>query len=223
MADPKRNTAFSFVMGLVDSAARPAFKASPTLAAGDFKVSTDGSALANLTTLPTVIPAGSRLVLVSLSAAEMNGDRIVVQAADAVGAEWDEAIITLDTTVVTVDDLVRAATPGNLLAVNGAGAVAVGAGGITAASFAADAIDANAFALAAAHEIADALLKRDLTLVTGEAARSMLNAIRKLMNKWAIAGATLTVFKEDDISPAFTQAVTTTPGADDVITGLDTA
>jgi len=70
--------------------------------------------------------------------------------------------------------------------------------------------------------LVDALLKRDMSAVTGEAARSPLNALRKLMNKWSIAGATLTVFKEDDSSSAFTQAITTTPGADPV-TALDTA
>jgi hypothetical protein len=180
MAAPKRNTAYSFVMGLVDATNRPAFKASPTLAVGDFKVSTDGSALADLATLPVVTPAGSRLVLVSLSAAEMNGDRVVVQVADAAGGEWDEALVLIEPTVVTVEDLTLTA-------------------------------------------IADAILKRDWTAVSGEAARSLLNANRKLMNRWSIAGATLTVFKEDDTSPAFTQVVTTTPGADDAITGLDTA
>jgi len=68
----------------------------------------------------------------------------------------------------------------------------------------------------------DALLKRDMSAVTGEAARSPLNALRKLMNKWSISGGTLTIFKEDDAATAFTQAITTTPGADPV-TALDTA
>lgn len=68
----------------------------------------------------------------------------------------------------------------------------------------------------------DALLKRDLTAVTGEAARSPLNALRKLMNKWSITGATLTIFKEDDTTSAYTQAITTSAGADPIV-GLDTA
>jgi hypothetical protein len=59
--------------------------------------------------------------------------------------------------------------------------------------------------------IADALLKRDWTLVTGEAARSVLNALRFLRNKWSILGGTLTVTEEDDATPAWTAAVTTSP------------
>jgi len=65
----------------------------------------------------------------------------------------------------------------------------------------------------------DALLKRDMSAVTGESSRSPLNALRKLMNKWSISGSTLTVFKEDDSTSAFTQAITTQAGADP-ITGL---
>jgi hypothetical protein len=119
MALPKKNIAYSFVISLVDQANRPQFKSTPTLAAGDFKVSTDGAALANLTTLPTNTPASSVCVLVSLSASEMNGDRIVVVGKDAAGAEWDDLTIYIDTTAVTVDDLVRSTTPANTLDVTG--------------------------------------------------------------------------------------------------------
>jgi len=68
--------------------------------------------------------------------------------------------------------------------------------------------------------IADALLKRDWTAVTGEAARSMLNALRFLRNKVLISGATLTVNKEDDTTAAWTAAVTTSYNAQPVI-GID--
>lgn len=57
-------------------------------------------------------------------------------------------------------------------------------------------------------DIADALLTRDFSSVTGEAARSMLNALRFLRNKWSIAGNTLTVTKEDDAAAAWTATVT---------------
>jgi hypothetical protein len=56
--------------------------------------------------------------------------------------------------------------------------------------------------------IADAILKRDWSAVTGEAARSMLNALRHIRNKWAIAGGTKTVYKEDDSTSAWTSTVT---------------
>lgn len=71
-------------------------------------------------------------------------------------------------------------------------------------------------------ENADALLKRDWTSVTGEAARSALNALRFLRNKWTLVGTTLSVKEEDDSTEAWTAEVSTTPGADP-ITGSDPA
>jgi hypothetical protein len=65
-------------------------------------------------------------------------------------------------------------------------------------------------------ENADGLLKRDWTSVTGEAARSVLNALRTLRNKWSISGTTLTVTKEDDSTTAYTSALTTAAGADSI-------
>lgn len=92
----------------------------------------------------------------------------------------------------------------------------VTAGAITAAAIATGAIDADAIAADAGTEIADAILKRDLSAVTGEAARSLLNAIRFLRNKWSISGSTLTVTKEDDTTAAWTAAVTTDAAANPV-------
>lgn len=70
------------------------------------------------------------------------------------------------------------------------------------------------------NDIADAILKRDWTSVTGEAARSALNALRFLRNKWSIAGGTLTVTKENDTTSAWTAPVTTDAAAEP-ITGMD--
>jgi hypothetical protein len=123
MPAPKKNVEFVFDISLVDAANRPQFKANPTLAIGDVKISTDEGAFANITTLPTVSPAAGRNVKVSLSASEMNGDRIVVQFVDAAGGEWDEVSVVVLTTAVTVDDLVRSTTPANTLAVDAANKV----------------------------------------------------------------------------------------------------
>ena len=68
----------------------------------------------------------------------------------------------------------------------------------------------------AGNTIADAILKRDWSAVSGESARSVLNALRFLRNKWAVSGATLTVKKEDDATNAWTSTVTTAAGADPV-------
>ena len=63
------------------------------------------------------------------------------------------------------------------------------------------------------NSIADALLKRDWTAVTGEAARSALNALRAIRNRVRINAGTLTVYEEDDATPAWTAPVTTDAAA----------
>lgn len=76
------------------------------------------------------------------------------------------------------------------------------------------------FSLEARHpspnDNADGLLKRDWTAVTGEAARSCLNAFRFLRNRWNIAAGTLTVRKEDDTAVAWTGATTAASGGDPI-------
>ena len=120
MSSPKKNVAYEFDIALVDSATGD-FKAAPTIAAGDFKVSTDNAAFGNLATLPVVDPAGSIVVKINLSASEMNGDKIMVQCIDAAGAEWDDVLIFIDATVANVDDIVRSTTPANTLDVSAGG------------------------------------------------------------------------------------------------------
>lgn len=96
------------------------------------------------------------------------------------------------------------------------------AGVRTAVGLASANLDTQLGDLPTAVENADALLKRDWTSVTGEAARSALNALRFLRNKWTLTGATLSVKEEDDTTEAWTAEVSTTPGADP-ITGSDPA
>ena len=72
------------------------------------------------------------------------------------------------------------------------------------------------------NDFADALLKRDWTAVTGEAARSVLNALRFLRNKWSISGATLTVTEEDDTTTAWSATLTTNASAE-AVTASDPA
>lgn len=105
------------------------------------------------------------------------------------------------------------------------------AGVIAAASFAANALDAvwstatriltaaTNLSIPTATENADALLKRDMSAVSGESSRSPLNAFRFLRNKWTIAGGTLTVKKEDDTTSAWSGSVATTAG--DPVSSID--
>ena len=57
-------------------------------------------------------------------------------------------------------------------------------------------------------QIADEILKRDWTLVSGEADSSLLQALRSIRNKWEInASGLLTVFKEDGATVAWQRNV----------------
>lgn len=68
----------------------------------------------------------------------------------------------------------------------------------------------------ALNDIVDAIFKRDLSALSGESRRSLLNAVRKIGNKWAISGTTLTVYKEDDATSAYTETLTTAADAESV-------
>lgn len=98
------------------------------------------------------------------------------------------------------------------IATGGIASASFAAGAIDAAAIATDAIGSAEIAASGATEIADALLTRDMSAVTGEAARSPLNALRRIRNRVAVSGGTATVYKEDDSTSAWTAAVTTTAG-----------
>lgn len=70
------------------------------------------------------------------------------------------------------------------------------------------------------NDIADAILRRDWTAVAAPASRSVMNALRAIRNRVAVAAGTLTVYEEDDATPAYT-AVVTTNAAANPITEID--
>lgn len=72
------------------------------------------------------------------------------------------------------------------------------------------------------NDIADAILRRDWTAVAAPASRSVMNALRAIRNRVRIAGGTLTVYEEDDATPAYT-AVVTENAAANPITEIDPA
>jgi hypothetical protein len=96
---PKRAEDFEFTVCLEDFSNPGNFKSNPTLAAGDFKISKDGGALANLNTLPTVEPASGPIVKIVLSATEMTADKVTVVCQDQTAPkEWTDYAITILTT-----------------------------------------------------------------------------------------------------------------------------
>lgn len=64
----------------------------PTITAADFEVSTDGGAYTALASTPTVTPAGSYNVEVTLTSAEVGTSNHSVKMIDASGSEWKSLI-----------------------------------------------------------------------------------------------------------------------------------
>lgn len=136
---PKKNTAFVMYTALTDMSDTTLLKANPTLAAGDAKVSIDGGAFANLATLPDVYPAGGYAVRIQLSAAENGGDNNLVYLHDAVGGEWCDQFINVQTAAQTLDTI-----DGNIdsiLTDTGTDGVVVASGSKTGYKLASDGLD----------------------------------------------------------------------------------
>lgn len=96
---PKRGEDFYIQVALEDTANPGSFKSNPTLAAGDVKVVKDGGATANITTLPTVAPASSIFVTLTLSATEMTADYVSISFIDQTNPkEWCDLMISIPTT-----------------------------------------------------------------------------------------------------------------------------
>ena len=126
----KRATEFIFYIGLRSQADSTVLQSNPTIAAGDFKVSIDGGALANPATLPAVTPASSKMVKVTLSTSEMTGDNITLIGSDASGAEWMDILVNIQTTARQVDDLAFPTTSGRSLDVTATGAAGIDWGNV---------------------------------------------------------------------------------------------
>lgn len=102
---PLKNVSYIFYIGLGNAANPDEFLANPTIEAGDFKVSIDGGVFANLNTLPVVQPTDSVMVKVTLSASEMDGEKVNVLAIDQAGAEWQNALIAIDVPTSNVETI----------------------------------------------------------------------------------------------------------------------
>ena len=96
---PKKNEDFIIYVALSSMTTAGALQSNPTIAAGDFQISKDGGAFANLNTLPAVTPAAGRAVKIELSSTEMNCDNVFVFWVDQTTAkEWADGWISIPTT-----------------------------------------------------------------------------------------------------------------------------
>jgi len=105
MSQPQKGIAYEFYLSLTEVNDPVFFITNPTLATGDFKISVDGGALTNLSTLPVVTPALSSVVKINLSSVEMGGDKIVVVGSDLVGDQWGDIMAFLDVETGTVQTI----------------------------------------------------------------------------------------------------------------------
>jgi hypothetical protein len=99
MNPPANGVEFTFYACLRDADDNLSFQSTPTIATGDFKVSKDGGALNNLTTLPAVTPAASVMVKFVISATEMTADNVTIVGIDQTTTkEWADFSINILTT-----------------------------------------------------------------------------------------------------------------------------
>lgn len=183
---PVKNQAYRWTFVILEADADPV-----TGAAGlDSEVSKDGGAFADCTNESVEVAQG--VYYLDLTATEMNADTVVVVVkSSTTGAKYAYGIFTPQETGTELKvDVTHAA------------ATAWASGAVTAAALAAD----------AGNEIADAILDRNMATGTDSGGRTVRNALRFLRNKWTSAGGTLTVYKEDDATSAWTAAQTTTAG-----------
>lgn len=96
---PVKNEDFIIGVGVQDTGNSTDLRVSPTISSGDWQVSKDFGSFANLTTLPTVTPAGSQQIKISLSATEMNADVVTVRGVDQTTVkEWADFLLAIPTT-----------------------------------------------------------------------------------------------------------------------------
>lgn len=96
---PTKGEDFLIRIALTSMTSDGSFQINSTIAAGDFKIDKDGGGLNNLATLPTVSPAGSALVLLSLSATEMTADVVTIVGVDQTSPkQWADFVLCILTT-----------------------------------------------------------------------------------------------------------------------------
>lgn len=132
MAGPKRATAFTFSVALTSTADTDVFQATPTLAAGDIQVSGDYAQFVNLATFPpTVIDlasgADSGALAVTLTAAEMTHDKVLVLFHDATAIkEWQDLLVFIDVETGTISEIVDDTGTSGVVIANTQGAITWG-------------------------------------------------------------------------------------------------
>ncbi len=198
---PLRATEFIFYVGLPSQADTKLFQVNPTLAAGDVKISKDGGALADLTTLPTVTPAAGRVVKVTVSNTEMTADNVQIIFSDAAGAEWCDLQINIQTTTRQIDNLAFPVTSGRGMDVTATGAVGIDWSNVENPTTTLDLSGTTVSALTQLTTAVADSIAAEGALPTY--AQALLMITRFLMEK-SLSGTVMTVKKEDGTTASMT-------------------
>lgn len=95
---PVRGETWTHYFAVEDYSNPGNFKANPTIAAGDWKLSLDDGALNNFATIPEVSPAGSIWIKFVFSATETDGKIIKIQGIDQTSPkEWSDFAVPIPT------------------------------------------------------------------------------------------------------------------------------
>lgn len=231
---PLRNTAFRVTFPIYDNTG-----ALVSGAVGlDSEVSIDGGTFTDCTNEATEIAASSGMYYLDLTSGEMNGDTIAVLVKTSTTDAKTTALVFYPTSTadavlgVNVAAMASNTLTASALATDAVTEIQSGlatSSALSTVDTAVDAIKAKTDNLPASPaatgdipttvENADELLKRDMSAVTGEASRSVLNAMRFIRNGFSISGTTMSILKEDDSTTAYTRDLTTDASAQP-ITGV---
>ena len=164
---------------------------------------------ASVTTLSSYVDTEVAAILAAVdtevAAIKAKTDNLPIDPADA--SDIAGSFATLNTKVDTIDDFLDT----EIAAIKAKTDQLVFTGGK---------VDANATLALVAGDItaiADGILKRDWTSVSGEAAYSLLNAARMLRNVWNTTGGTLSVKKEDGTTNAWQRTLSVDPTAQPIV------
>jgi hypothetical protein len=185
-------------------------------------IDNDAASASGTVTFPNATLASTTNITAAAGCAVSSIGAAVITAASIAADAITDAKVAADVTIASVTGAVGSVTAGVTVAAGGIANTAFAAGAIDAAAIAADAITSSELAQSAAQEIADEILNRDLAGGGSGNTRNVRNALRALRNKVSETGGTLTVTQEDDLTPAWTAAVTRTASTDP-ITSVDPA
>lgn len=199
MAKPQKNTQCTLVFAMLSTSSPGTFASGQTVTKAGYYQDGTGS-FTSLSIAASVAEIGSTgLYTLTLTASEMNHDKIVVKLTSS-GGQDNYLFLELDTSGIAD---VKSDTAAILLD--------TGTDGVVISS-------------TMANRIADYTLRRNFANITEgdtKAFRSLLGAGSKLVNKFVVSGGSAIVYEYDDATTLGTQTITTDAAADP-ITGFDT-